>query len=113
MPRRPAGWDRRHPAAPPARGDPGSVHPTLPGRSCAETEKHGFAALGPWNGAVKTQIFGLNSARLYNVNLQAQSPRLSTDKFTQLKKEYELAGRLNDLRDNLRHGFIARRTASV
>jgi predicted TIM-barrel fold metal-dependent hydrolase len=76
-------------------------------------KKHGFAPLGAWNSAVKNAIFGLNSARLYNVNLQAQYPRLSTDKFTQLKKEFELAGRLNDLRDNLRHGFIAKRTAAV
>jgi len=76
-------------------------------------KKHGFAPLGGSSSAVKNGIFGLNSARLYNVNLQAQYPRLTTDKFTEIKKEYELAGRLNDLRDNLRHGFIAKRTATV
>ena len=73
--------------------------------------KHGFAPLGPANGAVKNQIFGLNSARLYGVNLRADYPRLGTDKFAQLKEEYRLAGKLNDLRDNLAHGFIAKRTA--
>ncbi len=74
-------------------------------------KKHGFAALGPANSAVKNGIFGLNSARLYNVNLRSDYPRLTTDKFAQLKEEYRLAGKLNDLRDNHAHGFIAKRTA--
>jgi predicted TIM-barrel fold metal-dependent hydrolase len=74
-------------------------------------QKHGFAALGGPTGAVKNQIFGLNSARVYNVNLRADYPRLTVDKFAQLKEEYRLAGNLNDLRDNHAHGFIAKRTA--
>jgi len=73
--------------------------------------KHGFAPLGSAQSAVKTQIFGLNSARLYGVNLRADYPRLTTDKFAQIKEEYRLAGKLNDLRDNHAHGFIAKRTA--
>jgi hypothetical protein len=74
-------------------------------------KKHGFAPLGPATGPVKTQIFGLTSARLYNINLRADYPRLTTDRFAQIKEEYRLAGKLNDLRDNLAHGFIAKRTA--
>jgi hypothetical protein len=74
-------------------------------------KKHGLAALGPANGAVKSQIFGLNSARLYGVTLRADYPRLGADKFAQLKEEYRLAGKLNDLRDNFAHGFIAKRGA--
>ena len=34
-------------------------------------EKHGFAPLGGADSSVKQQIFGLNSARLYNLDLQA------------------------------------------
>jgi hypothetical protein len=45
------------------------------------------------------------------VNLRADYPRLTVDKFAQLKEEYRLAGNLNDLRDNHAHGFIAKRTA--
>ncbi len=74
-------------------------------------KKHGFAPLGAASGAVKSQIFGLNSARLYNINLRADNPRLTEDKFAQIKEEYRLAGKLDDLRDNLAHGFIARRNA--
>ena len=33
-------------------------------------EKYGFAPLGGADGAVKQQIFGLNSARLYNLNVR-------------------------------------------
>lgn len=34
-------------------------------------KKHGFAPLGAADGPVKNQIFGFNSARLYNLNLRA------------------------------------------
>jgi uncharacterized protein len=74
-------------------------------------QKHGFAPLGPANGAVKNQIFGLNSARLYNLNLRTEYRPLTLDQFAQLKQEYRLAGTLDDLRDNAAYGFIAKRSA--
>jgi uncharacterized protein len=74
-------------------------------------QKHGFAPLGPANGAVKNQIFGLNSARLYNLNLRTEYRPLTLDQFAQLKQEYRLAGTLDELRDNAAYGFIAKRSA--
>jgi predicted TIM-barrel fold metal-dependent hydrolase len=72
-------------------------------------KKHGFEPLGPANGAAKNQIFGFNSARLYNLNLRADYQPLSVDKFAQIKQEYRLAGTLDELRDNATYGFIAKR----
>jgi hypothetical protein len=74
-------------------------------------KKYGFAPLGPANGRVKNQIFGLNSASLYNINLRASYPRLTEDKFAQIKEEYRTAGALDSLRDNAAHGWIAKRSA--
>jgi predicted TIM-barrel fold metal-dependent hydrolase len=74
-------------------------------------KKHGFAPLGPANGFVKNQIFGFNSARIYNLNLRAEYRPLSLDKFAQIKQEYRLAGTLDELRDNATYGFIAKRSA--
>ena len=50
-------------------------------------EKYGFAPLGPADGMVKNQIFGLNLARLYNLDLRSGNGRLSQDKFAQIKRE--------------------------
>jgi hypothetical protein len=33
------------------------------------------------------------------------------DKFAQIKEEYRLAGRLDELRDNAAYGFIAKRSS--
>jgi hypothetical protein len=74
-------------------------------------KKHGFAALGPADGAVKSQILGLTSARLYNLNLRAEYPRLNEDKFAQIKRDYRAAGKLDSLRDNHAYGYIAKRSA--
>ncbi len=74
-------------------------------------KKHGFAPLGPANGTVKNQIFGYNSARLYNLNLRADYRPLSLDKFAQLKQEYRMAGNLDSLRDNAAYGYIDKRSA--
>ena len=38
-------------------------------------KKYGFAPLGDANGAIKQAIFGLNSARLYRLNLKRPMPR--------------------------------------
>ena len=72
-------------------------------------EKYGFAPLGGADSAVKQQIFGLNSARLYNLDLQANYGRLSEDKFAQIKRDYDAAGKLTALRDNTAYGYIAKR----
>ena len=74
-------------------------------------KKHGFAALGGADSAVKNQIFGYNSARLYDLELRAALPRLGEDQFAGIKREYKLAGNLQDLRDNKAYGYIAKRTA--
>ncbi len=75
-------------------------------------QKHGFAPLGAANGVVKNQLFGLNSARMYNLDLRADYSPLSEDKFAQIKREYQLAGGLHNLRDNAAHGFIAKRATA-
>ena len=52
-----------------------------------------------------------NSAALYGLPLGIAQAKLSEDEFARLKHEYQLAGGLNDLRDNVRYGYIARRSA--
>ncbi|MGI9336067.1 MAG: amidohydrolase family protein [Gammaproteobacteria bacterium] len=74
-------------------------------------EKHGFAALGGADSATKNQIFGYNSARLYNLELRAALPRLGEDQFAQIKRDYQLAGGLHNLRDNKAYGYIVKQTA--
>jgi predicted TIM-barrel fold metal-dependent hydrolase len=74
-------------------------------------KKYGFAPLGPANGATKTQILGMNSARMYNLDLRADYRRLTEDKFAQIKHEYRTAGTLDTLRDNAAYGYIAKRPA--
>lgn len=74
-------------------------------------KKHGFAPLGEANSIVKNKIFGLNSAALYNLNLQADYSPLTDDKFARIKHEYQLAGGINSLRDNTAYGFIAKEIA--
>ena len=70
-------------------------------------KKYGFAPLGGANGAVKQGIFGLNSARLYRLNLKAADarpmPAYSADRLAQLKKEYEFAAKEPS---NLRYGYV-------
>jgi predicted TIM-barrel fold metal-dependent hydrolase len=74
-------------------------------------KKHGFAPLGPANGPVKSQILGLTSARLYELDLRAQHQPFTEDKFAQIKREYRMAGELETLRDNSAYGYIAKRSA--
>ncbi len=71
-------------------------------------KKHGFAPLGPANGAVKNQIFAFNSSRLYNLNLRTDYRPFTMDRFAQLKQEYHAAGKLEALRDNAAYGYIAK-----
>ena len=73
--------------------------------------KHGFAALGDADSAVKNQIFGYNSASLYGLDLRTALGPLSEDKFAEIKREYQLAGGLHNLRDNAAYGYIAKGAA--
>jgi len=70
-------------------------------------KKYGFPALGTANSATKQNIFGLNSARLYRVNLKAADnapmPAYSADRLARLKSEYELAEKEPT---NLRYGYV-------
>ena len=67
--------------------------------------------LGAATGPVKSQILGLTSARLYNLNLRADYRPLTEYKFAQIKREYQTAGKLDTLRDNAAYGCIAKRSA--
>ena len=62
--------------------------------------KHGFAPLGPADGAVKRAIFGDNSARLYNYRERAA---LAEDRVTLAKAAYERDG---PWRTNLQYGYV-------
>jgi predicted TIM-barrel fold metal-dependent hydrolase len=73
-------------------------------------KKFGFAPLGPADSPIKNQIFGFNSARIYNLSLRAEYQPLTPDTFAQIREEYRMAGKLDDLRDNAAYGFIAKRT---
>src|SRR5690242_5668585 len=70
-------------------------------------KKYGFAPLGDANGATKQAIFGLNTARLYRLNLKAADaapmPAFSEDRFAALKKEYTRAAAEPS---NLRYGYV-------
>jgi predicted TIM-barrel fold metal-dependent hydrolase len=70
-------------------------------------KKHGFQPLGSANSAVKQMIFGLNSARLYRINLKAAEntpmPAYNADRLAQLKRDYELAEKEPS---NIRYGYV-------
>lgn len=64
--------------------------------------RYGFAPLGPADGAVKSAIFGGNSARLYHFSAEQQKA-LAGDKVALAKAEYDRHG---EHRTNLRYGYI-------
>ena len=65
-------------------------------------KKHGYAALGPADGPVKTAIFGDNNARLYNYRRE-QRADLEGDKMADYKALYEKHGAG---RTNLAYGYV-------
>jgi predicted TIM-barrel fold metal-dependent hydrolase len=69
-------------------------------------KKHGFAPLGPADGAVKSAIFAGNSARLYNLQMRTALGAISTDRIAAIKAEYVAMG---GLRSNTRYGYVNRR----
>jgi uncharacterized protein len=67
-------------------------------------KQYGFAPLGPADGPVKSAIFGLNNARLYDINPKKAELEFKNDKLTALKAEYDKCGREPS---NLRYGYVA------
>ncbi len=69
-------------------------------------KKHGFAPLGPATGAVKRALFGLNGARVFGVDADAQRnpmPADYKDKLARIKADYrEMGGRP----DNTYYGWV-------
>jgi predicted TIM-barrel fold metal-dependent hydrolase len=68
---------------------------------------HGFAALGPADGPVKTAVFGGNNARLYNYKPQ-QRAEIENDKLAEYKALYEKHGAG---RTNLAYGYALKKSA--
>ena len=68
-------------------------------------QKHGFAPLGAADGAVKSAIFGYNSARLYKLDLRAELPPIGQDKLAAARAASLHAA----TRSNLAYGYVARR----
>jgi predicted TIM-barrel fold metal-dependent hydrolase len=66
-------------------------------------KKWGFAPLGPADGLVKQAIFGMNSARLYNLDIRAE---LHNDGIAKIKTAYREQG---GERSNTAYGYVARR----
>ena len=66
-------------------------------------KKHGFAALGAADGPVKSQIFGLNNAKLYDIQPRRAMLDIKGDRITALKEAYEKNG---PAPSNLRYGYV-------
>jgi hypothetical protein len=66
--------------------------------------KYGFKPIGAADGPIKTMIFGITSAKLYNFDLGKRTDiGPSRDRFARLKDEYEKSG---PARSNLRYGYV-------
>jgi hypothetical protein len=51
---------------------------------------------------IKNQIFGLNAARLFNINVKAKRQAIKADKLTQLREEYQR----NPYPSNTQYGWV-------
>ena len=68
-------------------------------------KKHGFAPIGADpNSPVKQQIFGLNNAKLYNIQPKRAMLDFKNDRITAWKNEYEKEG---PTPSNMRYGYVA------
>jgi predicted TIM-barrel fold metal-dependent hydrolase len=65
--------------------------------------KHGFAPLGPAEGAIKTAVFSGNTARLYG--LEQHASLAGQDRFAAIKDDYRANG---PGRSNLRYGYVSK-----
>jgi hypothetical protein len=70
-------------------------------------KKHGFAALGPADGTVKSAIFGYNAVRFYKLDLRAELPPMHEDGIANLKAAYLEDGRAPS---ETAYGFVAGQT---
>lgn len=66
-------------------------------------KKHGFPALGDATGLTKTAIFGLNAARLFNINVRAAENSFQGDHLSALRTAYERSG---PERSNVAYGWV-------
>ena len=66
-------------------------------------KKHGFAPLGPADGIVKNNIFGLNTSKLYKFDPTVAMQAVKNDVITGLKQKFTNNFKL---RDNERYGYI-------
>jgi predicted TIM-barrel fold metal-dependent hydrolase len=65
--------------------------------------------LGGPNSEVKQNIFGLNSARLYNLDVRLQMGKaFEADKIADIRREYDAMG---GQRSNTAYGYVAKKTA--
>jgi predicted TIM-barrel fold metal-dependent hydrolase len=62
-------------------------------------DRHGYP---PLTDAIKNQIFGLNAARLFGVNVAAQRNAIQADRLTQLRREYQQ----NPSPSNTQYGWV-------
>ena len=67
-------------------------------------KKHGFAPLGPADGAVKNAIFGQNAAPLYKLDPSLVSEPIPADAVERMKRDYQTAG---IGRSNVAYGYVA------
>jgi predicted TIM-barrel fold metal-dependent hydrolase len=70
-------------------------------------KKHGFAALGPADGPVKSAILGYNAARFYKLDLHTEIEPLEHDGLARMKAAYLGDG---PERSNTAYGYVSRRT---
>jgi predicted TIM-barrel fold metal-dependent hydrolase len=70
--------------------------------------RHGFAPLGPADGAVKTAILSGNAARLYNLDIAAARDDIRDDHVEAMRREFLALGAE---RSNLRYGYVAKTRA--
>jgi predicted TIM-barrel fold metal-dependent hydrolase len=68
-------------------------------------KKHGFAALGPAEGPVKTAIFGKNAANFYRLPQHAEAAPFEGDGLGRIKAGYLENG---PARSNTAYGYVAR-----
>ena len=71
----------------------------------ADDRRHHGKAVGAADGAVKSAIFGYNSARLYKLDLRAELPAIGKDKLAGARAASLHAA----TRSNLAYGYVARR----
>ncbi len=72
-------------------------------------KKHGFAPLGPADGAVKNAIFGQNAAPLYKLDESLVSEPVPADAVARMKADYQASG---IGRSNLAYGYVAKSMGS-